>query len=158
MKKLIMAAAIVCAAAVSQAASVSWAAKNIVGPGTDAGLYSGAAVLHIFEGKAIGDTELAAINGTMTDGVISMTGIDLGSYGFDVGDYVTAYYTMAAKVDGKDYVFTSSTKTVKGLDNKDAPMNFVSAGSWTPVAVPEPTSGLLLLLGVAGLALRRRRA
>ena len=31
--------------------------------------------------------------------------------------------------------------------------------SWTAVsAVPEPTTGLLLLLGVAGLALRRRRA
>lgn len=31
----------------------------------------------------------------------------------------------------------------------------VSSGTWT--AVPEPTSGLLMLLGMAGLALRRRR-
>ena len=32
------------------------------------------------------------------------------------------------------------------------------AANWTAVPVPEPTSGLLLLLGVAGMALRRRRA
>ena len=30
--------------------------------------------------------------------------------------------------------------------------------NWVAVPVPEPTSGLLLLLGVAGMALRRRRA
>ena len=33
----------------------------------------------------------------------------------------------------------------------------VGSAGWTQVA-PEPTSGLLLLIGVAGLALRRRRA
>ena len=33
-----------------------------------------------------------------------------------------------------------------------------SAAGWYTSAVPEPTSGLLMLLGMAGLALRRRRA
>lgn len=33
-----------------------------------------------------------------------------------------------------------------------------TAGSGTFTAVPEPTSGLLMLLGMAGFALRRRRA
>ena len=33
-----------------------------------------------------------------------------------------------------------------------------AANGWAAAAVPEPTSGLLLLLGVAGLALKRKRA
>jgi hypothetical protein len=34
-----------------------------------------------------------------------------------------------------------------------------TSNTWNEMAaVPEPTSGLLLLLGVAGLALRRKRA
>ena len=37
-------------------------------------------------------------------------------------------------------------------------LNAAGAAGWSVSAVPEPTSGLLLLLGVAGLALRRKRA
>ena len=35
-------------------------------------------------------------------------------------------------------------------------LNYASSGNFT--AVPEPTSGLLMLLGMTGLALRRKRA
>ena len=34
----------------------------------------------------------------------------------------------------------------------------IAASDWATMSVPEPTSGLLLLLGMAGLALRRKRA
>ena len=33
-----------------------------------------------------------------------------------------------------------------------------AASNWQTAAVPEPTSGLLMLVGLAGLALRRKRA
>ena len=58
-----------------------------------------------------------------------------------VGDNVAEFYHDAAYANG---AFANTQKT------------FAGAGWYT--AVPEPTSGLLMLVGLAGLALRRRRA
>ena len=57
------------------------------------------------------------------------------------------HYTFEADVD---YTVAGLSKSIGGSDSGG------SATAWT--AVPEPTSGLLMLLGMAGLALRRRRA
>ena len=72
---------------------------------------------------------------------------------------ITGDYTDA---DGTQWTLTSDEIT----GNKDytkvsaAQLASNAPSGWTATtsAVPEPTSGLLLLLGMAGLALRRRRA
>jgi hypothetical protein len=51
----------------------------------------------------------------------------------------------------------TTAKAVQTLSNLASKVGGTGAAmAWT--AVPEPTSGLLMLLGVAGLALKRKRA
>ena len=83
-----------------------------------------------------------------------------------------SYYAMAVIfdkdtgiVDGNNYLITTTTEAatiIPEVDTAEAAFNIGSQAAntkWYAVAnVPEPTSGLLLLIGVAGLALRRRRA
>ena len=146
MKKLVVAAMIVCVAAVSQAASFNWGASGVMNENGTA-LYSGDAILTAY---TLAGVEVATFNGTMTDGAISQVISDdkLAS-----GTNYKFSYTMTTATAE----FTSTTVMGRGQATSTPALNFTSGGSWT-AAAPEPTSALLMLLGMAGLALKRTRA
>ena len=78
------------------------------------------------------------------------------------GDNIYLSKTVAATANGtataKGISFGSQAPT-SGATSRSLPTDgFVAVGQWATASVPEPTSGLLMLLGMAGLALRRRRA
>ena len=195
MKKLMIAAAIVCAAAFAQAASYNWKSESPVytwDSTEDAGwpVMNGATAYFVFadaysQADLVNDfaseggvdlTKLGATGGTTTvadDGTIATTPasstyttampayfVVIGDDTMFISDEVTAAYDaldaspVLFKYDQVEGVWEATVGTTG--TRFDAKEGYVGAGYYT--AVPEPTTGLLMLLGMAGLALRRRRA
>ena len=139
-------AAVVIVAACSQAASFRWTASGVKdAQGTDS--YSGTATLYaIISGTAtVVDTQ------SMSGGSIAASTFNNSS--LLAGTKYDFYYTME---DASGNTFKSGTKSALAQQTATVPLSFLASGEWT--VAPEPTSGLLMLLGMAGLALRRRRA
>ena len=107
----------------------------------------------------VGDSEygggmvggLTADNGTFTGYMVIL---DAGSVADASYAFITQTYSAA---DNSMHVISFNTFD---YDNYVNALDYSTAGqagsNWT--AVPEPTSGLLMLLGMAGLALKRKRA
>lgn len=182
MKKLMLVAAVALLAGMSQAAQVTWgntSSSKLYGlDGTTAITAANATAwgltvsLMYADGTATG-AKYTAIN-SMNAGVLSGTTAAWSyTYGTDAVQNDTFYIHAVMTVDGKDYemdLFKSDPFKITATDNTGNEAFAWASGSygglaatptegkWSAVAVPEPTSGLLMILGMAGLALRRRRA
>ena len=185
MKKLMMAIAVVACAAAASAASFDWktsATGKVYGAGTTTLLASGTA--YIFDADAITQqsvVETFIASGTLKDGSLHSKSISNGAIAATAGEAFTwsggetlnAYFAVIVG----DNIYISAAQGQTALDTGYSQFSFnaksssqaaaiefkagdsVSAAGWyTAAAVPEPTSGLLLLLGMAGLALKRKRA
>ena len=174
-------AAMLCVAITSQGASVSWSAGKIFdGSNSAAGVGTGTAYLVLVSSLVQSD----AVSNFAKGNTEAITSAAIGSYA--IADSKVAYNTLndvTAPTSATAFYYivlngdnmlvsaeaTSSYDTVttvhslKFESSKDyakaiptqASAGYSGAGWY---AVPEPTSGLLLLLGMAGLALKRKRA
>ncbi len=183
MKKIMIALVAVALATVSQAASFNWmtsgtnAAKTFYGP--DGSSTIAGSTVYLLEASVVSQASLVeGIRGGKTIGdfttassAILDTNSRLAQKTFDYGTAGNTYNFYMAIIDG-DNVFVSDAKEVAAQQADTVAVSFSGiktatqslkadgayAGAGWYAAVPEPTSGLLMLLGIAGLALRRRRA
>ena len=113
----------------------------------------------------LGSTVQTAYSGAMTGaGGTGSLGKTYDAFGNGAYYYIALFNSKGvASASAFDYYYVSSA--LVGDPNAVAPNTPISlkwttntSTSYTSAAVPEPTSGLLLILGVAGLALKRKRA
>ncbi len=158
MKKLLILAAVIVAGVAANAASFKWSGANIYGP--DGNKFAGTAELFCDALSSSALTSTAVNNGALVAKTFELAISDEALAAETAYDF---YFTITTDYNGKEVTFTSGNINVvasatgtKGIAFGNMASATQNASNWA--AVPEPTSGLLMLLGIAGLALKRKRA
>ena len=171
MKKLMVALAAVAMAAGVQAASFDWKCSA-----TSADVGSTVYILLGSTAKAEWSSVTEIASASISSDSITKYGTSRATYyayGEGVSGIATAdsVYAVVVSADGTKYGVGTPAAAAEYVYDPSAQQGSPGAmaigyvtptkefgGGPGPDPIPEPTSGLLLLLGVAGLALRRRRA
>ena len=159
MKRLLILVAVIAAGVAANAASFKWTAANIYGPDITT-KWSGTVNLYaVVSGvDTLVDTATASSAGTVANKAFSsdvLVGGNSYDFFFTVEDgsktFKSTYVAAAAQATSTSNINFGNQATA--TQNAS---NWASSGGGEPV--PEPTSGLLVLIGAAGLALKRKRA
>ena len=139
-------------ATASALVAATWGVSDISDAVADGTFISGG-----WASKALDSTTIDAGGGFIST-TKNYTGVDNGSslsVFAVILDNTDAENPIAAYIAGADVTLDK----ISGLADWNAGAVYGSTmGGYVAQAVPEPTSGLLMLVGLAGLALRRRRA
>ena len=182
MKRLMFMLAAAVAVVSAHAASVNWTCTNV----KDSSGAPINGVAYFIDAATLSQSDFRALSGadaftTALSGMYSYTPSEAGKYTVPMASAPdnatlgladsTAYsvylaiFDTATITDSSKYYLTEAKdlQTLTGTSSQSLKWGSQStpsqaAGAWTAVGVPEPTSGLLMLVGLAGLALRRRRA
>ena len=138
-------------------------------PGAYASATVATAALPDIDAFKLQDGKYTEASITAAGGIIFREGTLADGFYYPVAEAITAgpngtgkyyAYMVAIGSDGES-IALSNTANEFNLISASTPVNKAwnpSNGAFEYAVAPEPTSGLLLLLGVAGLALKRKRA
>ncbi len=156
--------------ATASAANFNWYVEYLISPVVDPYYAEGASLYLMCDDLGTSfDSTTATVSSYLATGTADNEG-----YLFMAVNGVAAtpeldydfYFVALYKDANSTYYYVSDELTVTAIGAGNAPVSFpdcedevgMTAASWTKVEnVPEPTSGLLLLMGMGALALRRKQ-